>query len=64
MFNLAHAKLLHFVLFGYFNSMCIGMDCDEFWLGMDLNQLNTTQSTWINDETNKPKCCLDISAKL
>jgi hypothetical protein len=33
---------------------CIGMDWDEFWLIMDLNRLNTTQSTWINGKTNKP----------
>jgi hypothetical protein len=26
---------------------CIDMDWDEFWLIMDLNRLNTTQSTWI-----------------
>jgi hypothetical protein len=25
---------------------------------MDLNQLNTTQSTWINGEMNKPLCGL------
>jgi hypothetical protein len=32
---------------------CIGWDCDEFWLVMDLNRLNPTQYMWIITKTNK-----------
>jgi hypothetical protein len=35
-------------------SECIEWDWDVFWLAMELNWLDPTQSTWININTNKP----------